>query len=143
MATRVGLCKLRPLRFSLSGYLAYAYGEPVQFLYIGEIYPNHVREKGVAIALCALNLMAVWVTMSQPTASAAIGWKFWLIFICFSFVLGIVQWLVLPETKNVPLEEVAALFGDKDEVAVFANDIFIDASGSVAIRGDSALRKAM
>lgn len=30
-------------------YLAYAYGEPVQFLYIGEIYPNHVRQKGVAL----------------------------------------------------------------------------------------------
>lgn len=31
--------------------------------------------------------------------------------------------LVLPETKGIPLEEVAALFGDQDEVMVFTEDV--------------------
>jgi len=34
--------------------------------------------------------------------------------------------LSLPETKNIPLEEMAALFGDTDEVAVFATQIHMN-----------------
>jgi hypothetical protein len=33
----------------------------------------------------------------------------------------------VPETKGIPLEEVAKLFGDDGEVEVFARDIHIDA----------------
>jgi hypothetical protein len=29
----------------------------------------------------------------------------------------------LPETKGIPLEEVAALFGDQDEVMVYTEDL--------------------
>ena len=41
--------------------------------------------------------------------------------------LGIV-WITLyiPETKGVPLEEIAALFGDQDEVVIFSGDIHVD-----------------
>lgn len=31
--------------------------------------------------------------------------------------------IVLPETKGIPLEEVAALFGDQDEVMVYTEDL--------------------
>ena len=30
---------------------------------------------------------------------------------------------MLPETKGIPLEEVAALFGDQDEVVIFTEDL--------------------
>lgn len=32
----------------------------------------------------------------------------------------------LPETKGVPLEEIAALFGDTEEIMVFSEDIHVD-----------------
>ena len=37
-------------------------------------------------------------------------------------------WLlwVLPETKGLPLEEVAALMGDEDQVVVYRQDIHVD-----------------
>jgi hypothetical protein len=33
---------------------------------------------------------------------------------------------VIPETKGVPLEELAAIFGDDDEVVVYMKDIHMD-----------------
>ena len=32
-------------------------------------------------------------------------------------------YLYIPETKGVPLEEIAALFGDPNEVAIFSKNI--------------------
>lgn len=39
---------------------------------------------------------------------------------------GTWAFFVLPETKNVPLEELAAIFGDHDEVVVYMKDIHVD-----------------
>jgi hypothetical protein len=36
------------------------------------------------------------------------------------------MFFVLPETKGIPLEEIAAIFGDADEVMVFSDDIHVD-----------------
>ena len=36
------------------------------------------------------------------------------------------MYFVLPETKNVPLEELSALFGDADEVVLYSQDIVMD-----------------
>jgi hypothetical protein len=36
------------------------------------------------------------------------------------------MYLHIPETKGVPLEEIAALFGDQDEVKIFSEDIHVD-----------------
>ena len=41
--------------------------------------------------------------------------------------VGIVWvFFVLPETNGVPLEELAAIFGDDDEIAVYMKDIHVD-----------------
>ena len=36
------------------------------------------------------------------------------------------MWIYFPNTKGMPLEEVAAIFGDADEVAIYQRDIDID-----------------
>lgn len=36
------------------------------------------------------------------------------------------MWFFFPNTKGLPLEEVAAIFGDRDEVAIYQRDIDID-----------------
>jgi hypothetical protein len=35
-------------------------------------------------------------------------------------------YFVIPETKGVPLEELAAIFGDDDEIVVYMKDIHLD-----------------
>lgn len=63
---------------------------------------------------------------ATATAFANIGWRFFLVFIIISGLGGIGAIFLLPETKGVPLEEIAALFGDVDEVMVFSEDIHVD-----------------
>lgn len=36
------------------------------------------------------------------------------------------MWFFWPDTKGMPLEEIAALFGDQDEVAIYQREIFFD-----------------
>lgn len=41
--------------------------------------------------------------------------------------IGIVwAFFYIPETKGVPLEELAAIFGDQDEIVVYMKDIHVD-----------------
>jgi hypothetical protein len=61
--------------------------------------------------------MLVQVT---PIAIESISWKYFLIFVFTDAVFIIVFYFQFPETANIPLEEVAALFGD--EVAVTLQD---------------------
>ena len=51
-------------------------------------------------------------------------------------ILGIV-WICLcvPETKGVPLEEMAAVFGIQDEVAIFSENIQITSPTDEAAHG--------
>jgi hypothetical protein len=58
-------------------------------------------------------------------AFATIGWKFYLVFIIISGLGFFVVWWWLPETKGIPLEEMAKLFGDTD-IAVYQEDIHVD-----------------
>lgn len=50
------------------------------------------------------------------TAFASIGWKYYLVFIVISFLGTIWVFFFIPEMKKIPLEEIAKLFGDTDEV---------------------------
>lgn len=47
-------------------------------------------------------------------------------FICITFVGVIWGYFAIPETKGVPLEELAAIFGDDDEIVVYMKDIHAD-----------------
>lgn len=96
---------------------------------MGEIFPSHIRTKGIAIAQIVIQLYSVWITMAQPTAQKAIGYKFYLLFVVFGTLGGIVLYWYLPETKGVPLEEIAKLFGD--EVAVLSTELAVNQKGEV------------
>ena len=73
-----------------------------------------------------ISLMNIIWLQSAPTAFKNIGWKFYLAFIIPGSIGGILMWIYFPDTLGLPLEEVAAIFGDADEVAVYQRDIAID-----------------
>jgi len=104
----------------------YEMGEPIMFLYIGEIFPQHLRGKGVAIGLFSLNVTAAWVTMAFPPGVLAGGYKFLFLFWGCLIICAGLQQLLLKESRHIPLEEMAAIWGTPDEVAIFSKDIHLN-----------------
>jgi hypothetical protein len=75
----------------------------------------------------------IWL-QAAPTAFEKIGWKFYLCFIIPGTIGGVLMWIFWPDTRGLPLEEIAAIFGDADEVAIYQADIEIDrGTGQVVI----------
>ena len=60
------------------------------------------------------------------------------VFIVISGLGSIWVYFAFPETRGIPLEEVAKLFGDTNEVAVFSRDIRVS-HRTVGIRADRNL----
>jgi len=79
-----------------------------------------IRATGLAFGFAMLNAIIIMLVQVTPLAIAAISWRYFLIFIFLDFIFAGVVYLTFPETANVPLEEVAALFGDT--VAVKLHD---------------------
>ena len=88
----------------------------VQWAYVGELFPTHLRAKGLAFGVSGVCLMNIIWLQAAPTGFANVGWKFYLCFIIPSCVAAPVIWIWFPNTLGLPLEEVAAIFGDKDEL---------------------------
>ncbi|OAG43644.1 hypothetical protein AYO21_02230 [Fonsecaea monophora] len=94
--------------------------------FFAEAFPNNARAKGVACIIFVIAITDLVYLEVAPTAFANIGWKYYLVFIIISGLGVFVIYFLIPETKGVPLEEMAKVFGEKDEVQVFAEDIHID-----------------
>ncbi|KAF2741235.1 MFS transporter [Polyplosphaeria fusca] len=86
--------------------------DATQYVYIAEIFPNHLRPQGVAFGLSAFYLASEICLVGAPVAMNQIGWKFYLVLICPSVVYIVLIYLLFPETKGRTLEEIGALFGD-------------------------------
>ncbi|KIX98818.1 uncharacterized protein Z520_05279 [Fonsecaea multimorphosa CBS 102226] len=115
------------------------------FVYYGEIWPNHLRAKGVALAVGTIAISDLVYLQAASTAFANIGWKFFLLFIILSGLGAVWVWVFLPETKGVPLEEMAVLFGDSEEVVVFSENIHVDHTTHELVvdpRGESSISQA-
>jgi len=105
----------------------YAIGVDVAgIVFFGEMFPNHIRGKGFSLTVATKALTDLVYLEAASTAFANIGWRFFLLFICITTVGFVVMWIYLPETKGLPLEEVAAIFGDQDEVMLYLKDIKVD-----------------
>ncbi|KIW14757.1 hypothetical protein PV08_07542 [Exophiala spinifera] len=97
-----------------------------QFSYLNELFPSHIRAKGVCLGVSMISLMNIIWLQAAPTAFKTVGWKFYLAFIIPGTIGGFIMLFFFPDTKGVPLEEIAAIFGDADEVAIYQRDIEID-----------------
>ena len=82
-------------------------------MYCSEIFPTHIRSKGVGWSLAVLFLSALVYLEAAPTAFANIGWKYYLLFIILTAINIAVIWWLFPETKGLSLEEINEMFGDE------------------------------
>jgi hypothetical protein len=97
-----------------------------QFCYLTELFPSHFRAKGVSLGVATFSLTNIIWLQAAPSAFASIGWKFYLCLIIPSFFLALIMWFTFPDTRGKPLEEIATMFGDEDEIVVRQVDIQIN-----------------
>ncbi|KAI2617974.1 general substrate transporter [Hypomontagnella submonticulosa] len=87
---------------------------PLQWIYIGEIFPLRIRDYGMAIGAANIWLWNFVVSKITPIALLDIGWKTWMIFAICN-IAGALLVCFLPETKDLTLEQMDVLFGVIDE----------------------------
>jgi MFS transporter, SP family, xylose:H+ symportor len=90
----------------LLGFIAcHAIGQgAVIWVFLGEIFPNRVRDKGLALGSFTHWFMAAAVSWTFPLIAKASGWMAFAIFAVFMLLQAVFAWRVMPETRGVSLE---------------------------------------
>ncbi|KAL5375627.1 hypothetical protein DPSP01_011095 [Paraphaeosphaeria sporulosa] len=100
--------------FSVSAIFSCSFG-PISWVYASEIMPLSIRGRGSAFATGIGNWLVstVWSQVS-PIALADITYKFYFIFVAWNlFVTLPAVFFLWKETKQLSLEEIDLLFGDR------------------------------
>jgi sugar porter (SP) family MFS transporter len=90
-------------------FFCFSWG-PVPWIYSSEIYPNRLREYCVAMCAASQWLWNFVVTQFSPFAMRSTPWGTFILFAGFNFI-NMMFAAFLPETTNVSLEEMDAVFG--------------------------------
>ena len=73
------------------------------YIYAAEIFPTPLRAKGLAVSVSGLFVATIIFLQAAPTAFAAIGWQYYIVFIAVTFVMTLVVYFYFPEVSNVLL----------------------------------------
>ena len=74
--------------------------DATSYIYASEIFPTPVRAKGLSLSISGLFVATIIFLQAAPTAFNNIGWDYYLVFICVTFVLFLVIWAWFPEVRN-------------------------------------------
>ncbi|TLD30835.1 hypothetical protein PspLS_01793 [Pyricularia sp. CBS 133598] len=94
---------------------AFAYSfffNSVVWVLVAEIFPLDVRGVGVGFSVFSQAVTAIWLSFAASIAFDSISWKFYFVFIGCNLFALLCYYFFLPETNQVPLEEIAARFED-------------------------------
>lgn len=85
---------------------------PINNLYPAEIMSFDIRARGLAFqALCTQSAGLIG-TFGVPAALVKLNYKLYFIFGCWNIIGIAVQYLTMPETKGIPLEQMEDVFSD-------------------------------
>ncbi|KAF8839813.1 hexose transporter [Paxillus ammoniavirescens] len=99
--------------FSAAWDLAFT---PLMVSYTIEILPYNLRAKGFSVFHFVISLALIFNQYVNPIALDALGWKYYLVYVCWLAFEFLFLWLFLVETKNRTLEETAALFDGEEAI---------------------------
>ncbi|KAI0019233.1 MFS sugar transporter-like protein [Xylariomycetidae sp. FL0641] len=83
---------------------------PLSWIIPAEIFDTHTRSMGVSIATMVSYAFNTMIGQVTDPAMTNVGWRFFLLFTIGNFTNALFFYLVLPETKQLPLEEMNYLF---------------------------------
>ncbi|KAK3367676.1 general substrate transporter [Podospora didyma] len=88
---------------------------PISWVYMSEVMPMQIRARGNAFATGIGNwLVSTFWSQVSPIALDALAWKFYFLFVAFNILVTIpVVFFFFKETKQLSLEEIDLLFGDR------------------------------
>ncbi|KAJ5654632.1 MFS sugar transporter [Penicillium lividum] len=103
-------------------YLAFqgTFCDTTMYLYVSEIFPTEIRPIGMGFSLFGQFAATLILLETAPMGFDNVGWKYYLVIICWSAFFIPVIYLFFPETARLTLEEIAKNFGE--EVAVHLTD---------------------
>jgi len=81
------------------------------WLYLGELFPNRIREIGIATGAASQWLFNFVMSQITPHAISNIGWRTFLMFAIFNYAIIVYSYFFLKETKGKSLEEMEVVFG--------------------------------
>ncbi|CAK7206179.1 hypothetical protein SEUCBS139899_008964 [Sporothrix eucalyptigena] len=112
--------------------LGYSMGfGPASWVYGSEIFPTSLRARGLNLSASGGAIGSIVVAQVWPVGVANLGSKIYFFFMAINVVCVPIIWFLYPETKNLPLEEMDALFG---KVATTHHD-----GGEDGLAGSSSL----
>ncbi|GIJ81569.1 hypothetical protein Asppvi_000068 [Aspergillus pseudoviridinutans] len=75
-----------------------------------EIFDTATRARGVALGCMVSFAFNTLIGQVTPIGMANSGWRFYILFVVCNFTNAVFFWAMLPETKQLPLEEMKKLF---------------------------------
>ncbi|KAH9859167.1 hexose transporter [Lenzites betulinus] len=100
---------------------------PLIVVYTVEILPFPLRAKGFTIFNLALSLSLIFNQYINPIALSHLGWKYYIVYVCWLAFEVCFIFRFLIETKNRTLEETAALFDGEDTADHLAEHAAVNA----------------
>ncbi|EEH05293.1 sugar transporter [Histoplasma capsulatum G186AR] len=103
-------------------YLAFqgTFCDTTMYLYVSEIFPTEIRPIGMGFSLFGQFASTIILLQTAPIGFANVGWKYYLVIICWSAFFIPIIYFFFPETARLTLEEIAKNFGE--EVALVTTD---------------------
>ncbi|KAI9047420.1 hypothetical protein LZ554_008864 [Drepanopeziza brunnea f. sp. 'monogermtubi'] len=104
---------------------------PISWVYMAEVMPMPIRARGNAFATGVGNwLVSTFWAQVAPTALQELTWKFYFLFVAWNILITFpVVFFVFKETKQVSLEDIDLLFGER-ALGTLPDDLRKSGSGS-------------